>query len=249
VTIPNYRSSIPGFGLAFGNDFAGGVHSSTLARLYPDLVYLHVFDGRLHTFSSIVPLETLRGWLSQGRCVLLEGTPLSPEVKAYLPGVKLEPVLLAGSEGIFRLDADLSYPGALVNEAPPHAVVYEAEHFSTGTVVGDNSPAFGAGIGVVTSPRYPAYAEYTIPMQASGRYEVLLRYASEVPRPVRFYVNGKLLTAAACSEPTGGYGPQWQRWQRIGVFDFLKGSNTVRLSSDQPFPHIDKLAFVLGNQR
>lgn len=184
----------------------------------------------------------MKSWVSEGRCVLLAGTPafVMPAAPEVLPGLKLKPLTAAGEDAVYRLEMSSS---SSEDEVPAaDAIVLEAEQVSSGNVVVDNS-YYGIGIGVITSPRYPAYAQYSITMPVEGPYSVYIRLASEAPRPLRFSLNNKLLSQTAGDQPTGGYGPAFQRWQRIGVFQFAKGVNLIRLDRDLPFPHVDKLAF------
>ena len=140
-------------------------------------------------------------------------------------------------EAIYRLiskNTPESQPSA-------RARIIKAGEFSAGNVVLDES-AFGAGIGVVTSPKYPAFAEYKVTLPAGGEQEIWLRYASAEPRPVALSLNGKPVNRSACPEATGGFHPAEQNWCKAGRFPMQQGVNTIRLDTTGPFPHIEKLA-------
>jgi hypothetical protein len=53
-----------------------------------------------------------------------------------------------------------------------------------------------------------------------------------------------LVNKEFCGNPTGGYYPAAQRWFPGGVFNIPKGKLVLRLESNGPFPHLDKIALV-----
>jgi hypothetical protein len=103
IKIGNYRSSLAGFALLFGDGHSGNVHSPILERLYPDAVKFDIFDNHFYHFSREIPHAEVRGWIEQGKCVLMEGTPLDSSQMAGLPGFDLEPVLVGAREGLYRV--------------------------------------------------------------------------------------------------------------------------------------------------
>lgn len=125
----------------------------------------------------------------------------------------------------------------------PGVITLEAETISEGNAVGDKT-LFGLGIGVLTTPKVPAFASYQLNIPKSDDYEIFARYAAEGARPVSLLLNGKIANKQFCGNPTGGYYPAAQRWFSGGVFNLPAGKNTVRLESNGPFPHIDKIAFA-----
>jgi len=125
----------------------------------------------------------------------------------------------------------------------PGATIIEAEDFSAGNAAADRA-VFGSGIGVLTSPKIPASAEYQFNLPAIDNYEIYARYATEGARPVTLLLNGKVVNKEFCGNPTGGYYPAAQRWFPGGVFNLPGGKTTLRLESNGPFPHIDKIALV-----
>jgi hypothetical protein len=125
---------------------------------------------------------------------------------------------------------------------PKGTLILEAEKFSRGNAVADYA-TFGRGIGVVVTPSVvPAFVEYDLPRASQGDYDLYIRYASEEPRPMTVTLNGHVVTTAACSQATGGYDPSRQLWQKAGSLQLVAGSNRLRLSRNNVFPHIDKIA-------
>jgi hypothetical protein len=124
---------------------------------------------------------------------------------------------------------------------PAGSKIIEAEDFASGNVLKDTS-GFGRGIGVlVNAGQYPNRTEYVFDLPETGTYQLDLRYASGDPRPIRIYVNDRLVLSNAAAHTTGGFNPQNQKWFAEGVFRFTSGRNTLRLERDSYFPHIDKL--------
>ena len=125
---------------------------------------------------------------------------------------------------------------------PKGTLILEAERFSRGNAVADWGP-FGLGIGVVDTPTVvPAFVEYDLTPPSEGDYDLYIRYASALPRPMTVTLNDRVITVNACSQATGGWHPPWQFWQKAGSFHLAAGSSRLRLSRDSVFPHIDKIA-------
>ena len=248
AVIGYYSGSGGQYALAFGSEYTRGDHGKLLDRLYPDTIYFH---NEFKSFSLEPRQAQVRGLLKQGRCVLMEG---GPRLFGTLPpDLTVEPLVTGAGEAIGRLILKGSESACsnlpVCANLPPNAIAIEAEKFTAGTVVADNA-AFGAGIGVIVSPKYPAYVEYTVPIPAGGRYELWIRYAAAEARPLTLSINGRFMTSTACSETTGGWYPNDQRARKIGIFDLDKGLSTLRLESTLgPFPHIDRLGFVLVSTR
>ena len=243
-----YRSSLPTYALSFGNEFANFRQGPVLQQLYPDSVNYNIFAHKFYSITGEQQGSSIRHLVAEGNCVIMQGTPLTRDEISLLKGLSLQEVALSAKEASYRVSLGPDVGEPLLKEVtlPPTAIVIEAERFASGTVVADTS-FYGLGIGVITSPKFPAYVEYGVSVPADGRYAVLVRYASADFRPMRMFVSNSLVTSSACSEPTGGYAPQDQQWQKAGVFPFARGSNTLRLDRNGPFPHIDKIALVPVN--
>ncbi len=239
------RSSVPTYALSFGNDFSGGRQASVLEGLYPDVVSYNIFVGQFLSFKHESKAQSIRRLVSSGHCVIMQGAPLERTGTGSLRGLRLQQIALAATERAYQVAEDSTgvQPLEAAPVLPPGSIIVEAERFASGNVVVDTT-YYGLGIGVVTSPTYPAFAEYAIRVPSAGRYDVLIRYASGEPRPVRLLLNGNAVSADACSDETGGFDPLHQLWQKAGSFEFSAGANLLRFETSGPFPHIDKFAIT-----
>jgi hypothetical protein len=121
-------------------------------------------------------------------------------------------------------------------------IVIQAEQFNRGTVTIDNGEhGYGQGIGVIITPKAPAFAEYDFEVPKTANYDLELRYASAIARPVRVLADKQLITEHAADGDTGGFLPENQKWQSVGVLDLTRGKHTLRIESDFVFPHIDQI--------
>jgi hypothetical protein len=240
-----YRSSLPEYALAFGDDFAAGGQRQAVHELHPDLVAFNVFSGQFVSSKSEDRLAFVREKLRNGGCLILQGTRLDPSSRAAMSNITLAEVGSGAGEVLYRLRLDANAPEPLMASPafPEGTIVHEAEDLFGGNVVVDRDH-WGVGIGVITTPKSSGYAEYRIRVPIGASYDVYIRYASEVGRPLVLSVNGKTITDKACAEPTGGYEPKDQLWQKVGTVQFAAGENSVRLERTGPFPHVDKLAFA-----
>ncbi|MGE5191795.1 MAG: DUF1553 domain-containing protein [Deltaproteobacteria bacterium] len=124
------------------------------------------------------------------------------------------------------------------------ARVIEAEEFVRGNVLKD-STTYGQGIGVIYNKgELPNVAEYDVPIEKAGVYQLELRYAAAESRPVQILINGELVKGDAAGRVTGSWNPDTQTWEIAGLFPLAAGMNTIRLERAQPFPHFDKLLVV-----
>lgn len=238
-----YRSSLPSFALAFGNEWSGLVHGSMLNVLYPDTLAYNLFLDKFLTYEGAeVRASEIQDRLEAGACMLVQGNPEYGAPEKLAQKVNLVPLFTGEHESLYQLTSKgLAF---LVSNLalPADAIVVEAEDFSAGGVVVD-TVGYGAGIGVITSAKFPTFAEYHFPVKQPGRYAIWVRYATLAPRPMSIIVNGVVVTRNAFSEPTGGWNPQDQRWAKLGNFE-ARAENMLRIEGDGPFPHIDKLAFI-----
>lgn len=129
-------------------------------------------------------------------------------------------------------------PGANVF---PGALLIEAEDYARGNVLKDRE-SYGREIGVlVNQGETPNFAEYDINIANAGAYQFELRYAAAGSRPVKVFINGKLIKSDAASQVTGAWTPDAQKWFVESFVALSTGTNVVRLEQPQFFPHIDKL--------
>ena len=126
------------------------------------------------------------------------------------------------------------------------ARVIEAEDFTRGNVLKD-ATGYGQGIGVIYNKgELPNVAEYEVPIETAGIFQLEIRYAAAAARGVQLSINGDLLKSDAAGRVTGSWNPDTQTWEIVGLFPLKAGLNTIRLERAQPFPHIDKLLLVPG---
>jgi len=240
-TAAYYPSSLPIYGLFFGNDFTRGHYAAALEKIHPGAVTYNAIHSSFLDWSLKRRTSDVERFVREGGCVLLQGTARR---SGSVPGWQLIPVLAprnpnSRQEGLYRLSLDASHP-ALISAAAPvwGAIVVEGENFSEGNLVKLASD----GEEVVTSGELPAFAVYKISSAGEYRYAIRIRYASGEARPVRVRLNGKIITESACPIPTGGFDFEDQKWHDLGMFRFRQGENIFRLESDGPFPRIDKIA-------
>ncbi|MFN0106116.1 MAG: hypothetical protein ACKV2U_29005 [Bryobacteraceae bacterium] len=260
-----YWSSDVVSNLLFGDEYTQGLHAPLLQSLYPNATRYQSFGGRFHGWAGVDRTSWLLDQLRAGRCIFLQGSAMVESAWPVATGVERTGLLATGDEKLFLLSLPgipiqpraaapgTAQPAAVPSTAlpvsstaapsAPGTITFEAEKLASGNAVGDNA-VFGPGIGVLTTPKVPAFAEYSINIPANDNYEIFARYATEGPRPVSLLLNGKLLNKQFCGNPTGGYYPSSQRWFPGGVFNLAKGKLAIRLESDGPFPHIDKIALV-----
>ena len=236
-----YRSSLPTFALDFGNGFSGRKQSGVLDKLYPNVVNYNIFFGEFQSFSGESKRGEIARLVSEGRCVLVEGTATG------IARLRLFETEMLGSESkerVARLAARQDGSKlALAIELPEGAITVQAARFSSGNVVVDDA-YFGAGIRVLVSVDVPAYVYYNIQVPTAGRRTVVIRYASAVARALTVRVTGNEVTTQACSEATGGDFPEHQRWQEVGTVDLQAGVNVLRLEREGAFPHVDKIVLI-----
>jgi hypothetical protein len=127
---------------------------------------------------------------------------------------------------------------------PPGTILIEAENYARGNVKKEFT-GYGEKIGVIYNQgELPNVAEYDVELAEAGAYQLELRFAAAESRPVKLFINGKLVKAGAATKTTGSWFPDTQVWSPEGIFALAAGKNTIRLERDQPFPHFDKVALV-----
>ena len=121
------------------------------------------------------------------------------------------------------------------------AIFIEAEDYLRGNVLKDREN-YGKEIGVlVNRGETPNFTEYEFDTRHAGIYQFELRYAAVTSRPVKLFVNGKLVKSNAASRITGSWNSDSQTWFVECFVSLNAGRNSVRLEQPQFFPHIDKL--------
>lgn len=124
---------------------------------------------------------------------------------------------------------------------PAGAIVVEAEDYSRGK--------YGkAGIFILNGNFTPNYAEYDIEIAQAGTYQLELKYAAGSSRPIKLFLNGRLITDEAAAGVTGGFGDADSKWMVEGIVELRSGKNVLRLERPGGTPHFDKVGLVPTNE-
>jgi hypothetical protein len=130
--------------------------------------------------------------------------------------------------------------------AMPNPVIsIAARNYTRGANVAIDACASGPGF--LTSAKPCAgtlnVAEYDIVATTEKNYEVRILYAAQTSRPVRVIFNGVVLSAAALTEPTGGWDGSHVKSNTIGAVRLRVGTNTIRLegTGDGAFPSLREI--------
>lgn len=126
-------------------------------------------------------------------------------------------------------------------QQPAGAIVVEAEDYSRGKYQ-------RSGIFILNGNFKPNFAEYDIEVEQPGAYQLELKYAAGSSRPVKLFLNGRLLTDEAAAGVTGGFGDANAKWMVEGIVALRAGRNVLRLERPGGTPHFDKLGLVPTNQ-
>jgi hypothetical protein len=161
-------------------------------------------------------------------------TKVFADARANLAAYLLAAADARGRTGVARMASGLV----------PGAIVFEAERYKKGTADRADT-GYGDGIGIILSydPTHTR-AEYAITVPKAGEYELELRYAALQSRPVRVFVEGKVVLPEAAKGTTGGWNPEHQAWRPEGRIRLQEGKNTVTIEAHGLLPHIDKLAIL-----
>lgn len=243
LEIGYYRSSLPLFGLEFGNSFSGRRFAAELMEIYPNQMWFKPMRADFHDWTGKSVRDTLEGFVRNGGCALVQGDVAQEHSFA---GWQLHPILVPEdggrrTEGLYRLSLDSSEPALIDGDQPfARAEVVEAENLSAGTVVTETQ-----GGATVVHALAETFAEYTYEAQQEGRYAIRVRCASAEPRPIQLHINGELAADPVCHVPTGDTGPEHLRWHDLGAHALQEGTNKLRLASNGLFPSVDKIALRL----
>jgi hypothetical protein len=122
---------------------------------------------------------------------------------------------------------------------------FEAEAFTRGNVM-TLTEGLGAGIGVLASrEEKPGFVEYDIEVDASGLYQLELRYASTTPSPLQLVIDGMLVRKSVAGGVTEHPADTiHQFWENVAIVVLEPGKHVFRLESNDAFPHLDKLRLV-----
>ena len=123
----------------------------------------------------------------------------------------------------------------------------EAEDFTDGDFV-KLDVGYGAEIGIAATSRQRSlsFVEYLLdsPAPPPGKYLLQLRYAANAQRPMILKLDDVILKRDACSEVTGGWMPEHQKWVTQASVDLNRGDHRVRLEINDVSVHLDKLRLI-----
>jgi len=89
----------------------------------------------------------------------------------------------------------------------------------------------------------PSFAEYDIYFPYEGKYALWIKYASQIPRPCRIYVNNRLICRSAMADTTDGWTADDAKWFKQCELDIISDFYTLKLYSENIFPHIVSIKF------
>jgi glycosyltransferase involved in cell wall biosynthesis len=135
-----------------------------------------------------------------------------------------------------------AYTTALcLHNTPPKEILIPAGNFQRGNL-NKTGRDFGGNV-VIDGGLTPSFAEYDIYFPGGGRYELWIKYASQIHRPCRIYINNKLICPEGCLETTAGWTINDARWFKQCELDIGAGFNTLKLSSEGIFSHLACIKF------
>lgn len=120
---------------------------------------------------------------------------------------------------------------------PDGAIIREAESYDRGQYRKN-------GAGILNGDFKPNFAEWDFDVATGGNFVLELMYASGGSRPVKVFLNGRLLTETAAAGGTGGFADSDAKWMVEGVLTLKNGRNTLRIEKTGGTPHFDKIALV-----
>lgn len=86
--------------------------------------------------------------------------------------------------------------------------------------------------------------EFAFSVPRAGPFALLARCASGEARGLRLSLDGAEQAGEYLGAQTGGFDPEHQIWQRLGVFELAAGEHRLELSREGAVPHLDKLLWV-----
>ncbi len=95
---------------------------------------------------------------------------------------------------------------------------------------------------LVGNLRWPTEIEYDVDFPVAAEYTISIYYAAASARPVGLFLDGEQV-GICCRGTTGSWNSSKSDWEEACRVHVPKGSHTVRLYSDNVFPHIVALRF------
>jgi hypothetical protein len=77
-----------------------------------------------------------------------------------------------------------------------------------------------------------------------GPFALLARCASGEARGLGLALDGAPMPGEFLAAATGGFDPEHQVWQRLGVFELAAGEHSFEFVREGPVPHLDKLLLI-----
>jgi len=103
VVIGFYRSSVPGYGLAWGSEYAAGANAAAMNEIIPNAIVYNRFQHRFLSAAPELRTNEVQQMVAAGRCVLMQGTTVSEEPLVLPPGFSMTPIAERKDEGLYRL--------------------------------------------------------------------------------------------------------------------------------------------------
>lgn len=128
-----------------------------------------------------------------------------------------------------------------LNNKPSNEILIPARDFQRGNL-NRQAHDFGANL-VIDGGTAPSFAEYDIYFPAEGKYELWIKYATQVYRPCRIYINNRLFCLEGMPETTGGWSMEHAVWFKQFQLDMPAGIHTLKLSSENVFSHLACIKF------
>ncbi|MDP8216560.1 MAG: radical SAM protein [Candidatus Kaelpia imicola] len=125
------------------------------------------------------------------------------------------------------------------------SIVIPAKSFKYGNLNRDNN-SFGDEI-VVDGGAGFGYAEYSIEISTPGFYELYIRYASEIPRPVELRIDNEYLGKIA-KATTGGWERKYLKYSKELEHYFDAGIHKIEIYSSLYIPHIERFELRVKNR-
>jgi len=135
----------------------------------------------------------------------------------------------------------LAYP-CVAQAEPAGSFVIPAWAFDRGNAKTFTSSWADAEPMVASSGDLPLEIEFDIEFPVEAEYTLCIRYAAAAARPVEVYLDKKKL-GSGCRTVTGSWNTSTAQWEETCKHKITQGKHTVRLRSNNVFPHIVSLRF------
>lgn len=116
-----------------------------------------------------------------------------------------------------------------------------ARDFTSGNFNAGNHN-FGNNL-IIDGGENTGFSFYEFEIYKDGIYEFWSRYAAKESRPLDIYIDDKILEKKGLGCITGGWTSDFLKWHRESNIRLERGKHTLKISSSQCIPHIEKFAF------